>query len=194
MASLSLPETEVGSFVVPPFELVPGTLTALVLAPSWTEDDTRLFLEVVNRHAVASGIRIGMADAIGWKTAGWFDRLRRRRVDAMVAAIAMRSAADAAEVCRRCGVDPSSPFTALTWTDRKMLDLELALSSPVVITDDVGLDPTGEARVAAFLKQRLAQTNGAALVLHYPTMGLGRAPAQKAEPWSLSAIAVARRP
>ena len=75
----------------------------------------------------------------------------------------------ARELCRRCHVEPESPLAKTSWTERKLIDFELAtVSADLVVVDDTGCDPMGVRRFTAHIRNALSSHRFAVLGLNYP--------------------------
>src|SRR5262249_12293227 len=69
------------------------------------------------------------------------------------------------QICQRCGVDPDQRLATMPWTERKLVDAEIAaLEGGIAVVTDWGLDPLGQQRFARHLKV-LAQRPGVAVLV-----------------------------
>ncbi|MFY0568743.1 hypothetical protein ACN28E_33655 [Archangium lansingense] len=158
-----------GAYHFPALKLRLGQSAELVLPKQWTSDDTTQLWVCLERVGTIKGIRVVRAGAFQGRRFVWWDRLWRVTLARVVADAAGRSMDAAREICRRCSVEPEQSFVTTPWTERKLVDFELATdSADLVVVDTAGLDPLGVRRFTEHIRKALGSHRFAVLALEYP--------------------------
>ncbi|WP_437935491.1 hypothetical protein [Sorangium sp. So ce341] len=168
MMTLIIPPAQINVFSVPEINLHSGQLVEVRLPFNWTDDDANNLFSLLRVSAEGAGIRMALANTLQSRPLSWIDRLWRRSADAVVASAAGCSVGEARTLCARCGVEAGQSIATLPWTDRKLLDLELAGNADVIVVDDIGLDPIGEKRVLGRIEAMLAARRLGVFALRFP--------------------------
>lgn len=170
MSDFKFDEITVGGHYFPRFVARPSALTELVLPPGWGANDTDELCAALEQVATRQGGSVSFARSLEVRPLSWWDRIRGVTAVRAVSSELGGDMQAARDLCGRCGVDPKQPLARLPWTDRKLLDLELAVQKRghIVVVDDGGLDPLGQRRFAEHISKVLKREHIAIVAIRHP--------------------------
>jgi hypothetical protein len=153
MALLEIDGYTLNRYRLQPLVLEPSQILELLLPDGWRDEDDARLRELFEQAARSGGTTISFAGALEHRRLTWIDRIRRISVLQALAAVVPGSPEVARRLCDRCGVDPEQQLATMPWTERKLVDSEIAaLEGRVIVVTDIGLDPLGQQRFATHLK------------------------------------------
>lgn len=165
MTHLPIAESRIGQFRVPELLLRQGACVEVALPEGMDAMRLKALIEQLGRER---GVRVSSAGALENYRVSWLDLLRRLSLAQAVARYAGQQVEEARHLCARCGIEPMQRLATAPWTEKKILDAEIAaLSSDVIIVSDLGLDPSGQRRFATYLGELAQRLPVAVLVLRH---------------------------
>lgn len=125
----------------------------LLLPDGWRDEDDARLKQLLEQGARSRGITISFAGTLEQRRLSWIDRIRHISVLQALIAVVPGGPESVRRLCDRCDVDPEQQLATMPWTERKLVDSELAaLEGEVIVVTDIGLDPLGQQRFATHLK------------------------------------------